>query len=216
MDDDSHPGIVLKKSEEVNETSHKMFLRLFLLAAIVPAVYLWCTPFISCNQTIYGDFSDIEKGMKVILLGRPFQKFDEIIITGEYYNNGSEVFDDAQFRIGLSKGLIMHQLGDDLEKYLMTASVGASEPMMNITGMIAGRGKNEFGADKTPKPNITCDDPFVLRLKSIDGYGFALGTMDEFPGNVKTQYPKADRAQAVFFSGQLKTTKIEFKCLDDG
>lgn len=33
--------------------------------------------------------------MKVILLGRPFQKMDQLIITGEYYNNGSEVMDDA-------------------------------------------------------------------------------------------------------------------------
>ncbi|EGT55648.1 hypothetical protein CAEBREN_05828 [Caenorhabditis brenneri] len=187
-----------------------MFLRLLFLAAFVPVVYLWCTPFIACNQTIYGDFSDFEKGMKVILLGRPFQKMDRIIITGEFYNNGSEVMDDATFTVGLSKGLIMHQLGEDLEQYLLTTTLGASEAMMNVSGAMTGRTKRMFGIEKRIKPNVTCDEPFTFTIKSQDGYGFAFGGAGEtFTSKQAYTYPKSDRAQSVFFDGQIKTTKIE-------
>ncbi|CAL2032688.1 unnamed protein product [Caenorhabditis brenneri] len=193
-----------------------MFLRLLFLAAFVPVVYLWCTPFIACNQTIYGDFSDFEKGMKVILLGRPFQKMDEIIITGEYYNNGSEVMDDATFTVGLSKGLIMHQLGEDLEQYLLTTTLGASEAKMNVSGEMTGRTKKMFGVVGRIKPNVTCDDPFTFKIKSVDGYGFAFGAAgDSFTDKQPYSYAKKDRAQSVFFDGQIKTTKIELKCLDE-
>ncbi|KAF1766591.1 hypothetical protein GCK72_006549 [Caenorhabditis remanei] len=185
-----------------------MFLRLLLLAAFVPVVYLWCTPFIACNQTIYGDFSDAEKGLKVLLLGRPFQKMDELIISGEYYNNGSEVMDDASFTVGLSKGLIMHQLGEDLEQYLLTTTLVASEARMNVSGSITGKTKNLFGVMSKLKPNVTCDEPFTFKIKSIDGYGFSFGNAENFSDKQQYQYAKKDRAQSVFFDGQIKTTKI--------
>ena len=45
-------------------------------------------------------------------------------------------------------------------------------------------------------------------FRSIDGYGFSFGNAENFSDKQQYQYAKKDRAQSVFFDGQIKTTKI--------
>uniref|UniRef100_A0A1I7UPE5 CUB domain-containing protein n=1 Tax=Caenorhabditis tropicalis TaxID=1561998 RepID=A0A1I7UPE5_9PELO len=87
--------------------------------------------------------------------------------------------------------------------------------MMKISSQAVGRKKNEFGFTSQPKPNVTCDEPFSFTIKNQDGYGFAFGSKGNFTGKLAYQFPKKDRSQSVFFDGQIKTTKIELKCLDE-
>uniref|UniRef100_A0A8R1HHX2 Galectin n=1 Tax=Caenorhabditis japonica TaxID=281687 RepID=A0A8R1HHX2_CAEJA len=131
-----------------------MFYRLLLVEALFATVYSSCTPFIACNQTVYGDLNDFENGKKVVLLGRPFQKNDELIITGELFNNGSDIEDDATFTVGFAKGLIMQQLDGYPENYLLTVTVGVGESPMLVTGYVAGNLRNEYGMKKLSSPNI--------------------------------------------------------------
>lgn len=119
-----------------------------------------------------------------------------------------------RFTVGLSKGLIMHQLGmDDLEQYLLTTTLGASEERMNISGKLLGRKKDTFLIVEKAKPNVTCADPFTFVIKSQDGYGFAFGSVQsselKYTAQVALQYPKNEQSQSVFFDGKIKTSKIE-------
>ncbi|CAI2342703.1 unnamed protein product [Caenorhabditis sp. 36 PRJEB53466] len=192
-----------------------MFRRLLLLASLLCVAYSWCTPFVACNQTVYGDFSDPESGMKIVLLGRPFQKNDELLITGEFYNNGSDVMDDATFSVGLSKGLIMHQLGEDPKQYLLTTTLGANATAMNVTGLLKYTLSTfNYGVKSIPQPVLSCAEPFVFKLKSVDGFGFAFGNGTVYAGKVPSQYPKNISSQSVFFNGQFKTSKMELRCID--